>query len=120
MIKFNMPIDTIGRLQSGEEIARGPFVAVHNGENGLGSYMVRNGDDITFWDGSRTITIDDSYDVTQNVDRVILRSTLYHSSFLFRAIELSDARWIYPDSESRPETREELFVLVADELSDRF
>lgn len=72
--------------------AFGPFVLIHNGEQGFGMLLEYNGIAYTVWSGSRTLEIDDTYRVEADFDEGTLRFTsdAYWSELILRPIGEED------------------------------
>ena len=101
-------------------IAKGPFVVEHNDNMGVGGFLRDAGDYMTVWDGNRTREIDDSYEISYENDHIILESDKYESLLVFRPLELTDAEWMFPDVNERPNKLEELIYLARDDIAGAY
>lgn len=121
MLEINMPKETIGVLVYDGEIARGPFVAVHNGTPTLGGFMVRaDGDAISFYSGGRGHRIDaENYQIIEQDDVISAVCPRWRSSWFFRALDVADKEWLVPTDEERDsiQTIEQLTLWADDALS---
>lgn len=113
MTRIDVPSELRGQ-PTGETIAEGPFVAVHNGEQELLCDLAENGDVLTIWNGSRLFVFDDSFEIETDDSSISLRSTQYGSYWDLYAVQLVDASWALPefDGDTVEELREDILVML--------
>lgn len=119
MLDIEMPEQTIGSIQDEKlEIARGPFVAVHNGDLLLAGYMAHasDGELVVFKAGDRSHTIDESYTIFAQDNSTLAYSEEFQSTWLFRPLQVEDADWLLFDGETVG-SLEELVALASDEIA---
>ena len=79
--------------------AEGPFYILHNGIPEVGSHLIQIDDEMQLSGETRAFTFDDTYMVSVSDDgnRVYLRSDKYDSTFDLRPLRLEDAEELYPE-----------------------
>jgi hypothetical protein len=99
---ITVPSGLRGPREDGYSLAVGPFAMTHNGQLGLGTHLIWNGEEYVVSDSARTYVLDDAYTVRVSGDLVTFYSEEYASKFVLRPLTQEDVEWIYPGEGDAP------------------
>lgn len=77
-------------------LALGPFVVEHGERLSVGGFLEDKVSEYAVWNGERTLSMDETYDVSVDGDRISFDSQRWGSHIAIRPLRESDMSWCDP------------------------